>query len=260
MSMLSKIKVSGRQGLRAAGALALFACALLARAADVQVAVAANFAAPVARIAEVFERQTAHHAVVVIGSTGQLYAQIKNGAPFEILLAADAATPKRLEDEALAVAGQRFTYATGKLVLYSTRPGYVDGQGEVLRNGNFAHLALANPATAPYGTAGQQALRALGLLEAVRPRIVQGESIGQTFEFVVSGNAELGFVALSQAAPPSRPQTGSMWLVPQELYAPILQDAVLLKPGEGHEAALAFLRFLRSDPARAIIRAYGYGV
>jgi molybdate transport system substrate-binding protein len=260
MSMISKVKASRRQGLRAVGALALLTCAWVARAADVQVAVAANFAAPVARIAEAFNRQTGHHAVVVIGSTGQLYAQIKNGAPFEILLAADAATPKRLEDEALAVAGQRFTYATGKLVLYSARPGFVDGQGEVLRNGNFAHLALANPATAPYGAAGQQALRALGLLEAVRPRIVQGESIGQTFEFVVSGNAELGFVALSQAAPPSRPQTGSMWLVPQELYAPILQDAVLLKPGEGHEAALAFLRFLRSDPARAIIRAYGYGV
>jgi molybdate transport system substrate-binding protein len=240
-------------------ALALFCGACSAGAAEVQVAVAANFAAPMARIAQAFAAQSGHHAVVSVGATGQLYAQIRNGAPFEVFLAADAATPAKLEDEGLAVAGQRFTYATGKLVLYSATPGYVDDHGAVLKTGKFAHLALANPATAPYGAAGQQVLQSLGLLDVLRPRIVQGESIGQAFQFVASGNVELGFVALSQAAPPGQGPGGSMWIVPQDLYRPILQDAVLLKKGEGHEAASALLRFLRSDAARDIIRAYGYG-
>lgn len=243
---------------RVAAALMLLAWALPALADEVQVAVAANFSAPMQQIAAGFARDTGHKAVVVTGATGQLYAQVHNGAPFQVLLAADAQTPRQLEEEGLGVPGQRYTYAIGKLVLYSSRPGYVDARGEVLKGGSFAHLALANPRTAPYGAAGAEVLKALGLWTAVEPKIVQGESVAQTFQFISSGNAELGFVALSQVAPPGQPVPGSWWEVPAELYSPIRQDAVLLKKGEGQPAAVALMAYLRSDAARAIIRAYGY--
>ncbi|TAL23642.1 MAG: molybdate ABC transporter substrate-binding protein, partial [Aquabacterium sp.] len=204
---------------------AALAAALLlsfaAHAGEVQVAVAANFAAPMEKIAAGFAADTGHKAVVATGSTGKFYTQIKNGAPFEVLLAADDETPKKLEADGLAVAGSSRTYAIGKLALYSTRPGYVDAQGEVLKKGSFQHLALANPKLAPYGAAAMQTLKALGLEQALAPRIVQGENIAQAWQFVATGSAELGFVALSQISNPAQPAAGSWWIVPASLYTPI---------------------------------------
>lgn len=225
-------------------------------AADVQVAVAANFAAPAKAIAAAFETASGHHVSISVGSSGQFYTQITHGAPFEVLLSADAERPRRAEAEGYAVAGTRFTYAVGRLVLYSRTPGLVDDRGEVLRGGRFDKLALADPAVAPYGVAAIQTLTRLGLLERLRPRFVQGASIGQAYDFVRSGAAEVGFVALSQTIDETG---GSRWLVPERLHDPILQDAVLLKAGEANPAARAFLAFLKGEPARAIVRRYGYG-
>lgn len=229
-------------------------------AADVQVAVAANFAAPFNKIAAGFAAATGHSAVPITGSTGKFYAQIKAGAPFEVLLAADDETPRRLEDEGLAVKGRRFTYARGALVLWSARADLVDAQGEVLRKGAFSRLALANPRLAPYGAAAEQALRALGLHDTLAPRFVQGDNIAQAHQFVATGNAALGFLALSQVAQPDQPRQGSSWIVPPHLYSPILQDAVLLKKGESNPAARALLDYLRGDSAKAVIKSYGYGL
>lgn len=242
----------------ALAAALLFACA--AQAGEVQVAVAANFAAPMEKIAADFAADTGHKAVVATGSTGKFYTQIKNGAPFEVLLAADDETPKKLEAEGLAVAGSSRTYAIGKLALYSTKPGYVDAQGEVLRQGTFQHLSVANPKLAPYGAAAMETLKALGLEQTLQPRIVQGENIAQAYQFVATGNAELGFVALSQISNPAQPAAGSWWVVPASLYTPIRQDAVLLKKGEGQAAAAALLEYLKSDKARALIRSFGYAL
>lgn len=246
-----------------AAALCMFAAALVplgAQADTVQVAVAANFSAPMQRIAAGFERETGHKALVSIGATGKFYAQIKNGAPFEVLLAADEATPQRLEAEGAAVAGTRFAYAIGQLVLWSARPGFVDAAGDVLRTGNFRHLAIANPKTAPYGAAAVQTLEALKLNDALAPRFVQGENIAQTQQFVATGNAELGFVALSQVWRDGRIAEGSGWIAPAAMHAPIRQDAVLLGPGRDRPAALALLRYLRGDAARGVIRSFGYAL
>lgn len=237
---------------------ALFASG--AAADEVQVAVAANFSTPMQRIAADFERETGHKAQLSIGSTGKFYAQIKNGAPFEVLLAADEATPKRLEAEGAAVAGTRLAYAIGQLVLWSARPGFVDGAGDVLRKGDFRHLAIANPKTAPYGAAAVQTLEALKLFDALAPRFVQGENIAQTQQFVATGNAELGFVALSQVWRAGGIAEGSGWIVPAGLHAPIRQDAVLLAPGRDRPAAIALLRFLRGEPAQRVIREFGYAL
>lgn len=231
-----------------------------ARADEVQVAVAANFGAPMQRIAADFERATGHKAQLSVGSTGKFYAQIRNGAPFEVLLAADEATPRRLEAEGAAVAGTRFAYAIGQLVLWSARPGVVDGAGEVLRKGAFRHLAIANPKTAPYGAAAVQTLETMQLLDALAPRFVQGENIAQTQQFVATGNAELGFVALSQVWRDGRIAEGSGWVVPAGLHAPIRQDAVLLAPGRDRAAAIALLRFLRGESARRVISEFGYAL
>lgn len=261
MSKSRILTAARRLAVMAGLALSALAFPLATRADEVAVAVAANFSAPMKRIAQEFERASGHHVAIVPGATGNLYTQVKNGAPFEVLLAADAATPRRMEDEGLAVAGQRETYAIGKLVLYSAQPGFVDDRGEVLRSARFRHLALANPLTAPYGAAAMETLQALGARERLQAKIVQGESIAQTFQFVASGNAELGFVALSQIVDPDAPGTfaaGSHWIVPAGLYAPIRQDAVLLKAGEHRAGARALMEFLRSDAARAVIRAYGY--
>jgi molybdate transport system substrate-binding protein len=240
-------------------ALALAAATLAARAGEVQVAVAANFAGPLARIGEGFTAATGHTLKVSAGATGKFYTQIVAGAPFELLIAADDETPKKLVAEGLAVAGSNFTYAIGRLVLWSAQPGYVDGQGAVLAAGKYAHLAVANPKIAPYGRAGIEVLQARGLAEAVAPKLVTAESIAQAYQFVASANAELGFVALSQVAVPDKPVTGSYWLVPQSLYGTIRQDAVLLKTGEKNPAAAALLAWLKGEPARAVIQAYGYG-
>src|SRR5574337_1441237 len=223
--------------------------AVAVQAAEVQVAVAANFAGPMERIAAGFGAATGHRLKVAVGSTGKFYSQIVAGAPFEVLLAADDERPTKLVDSGHAVAGTRFTYAIGKLVLWSPKPGFVDDRGAVLASGGFAHLAIANPKTAPYGAAAMQALQARGLSEALAPKLVTAESIGQAFQFVATGNAELGFVALSQVAAPGRPADGSSWLVPQNLYREIRQDAVLLKPGVDNPAAKALLEYLKSPPA-----------
>ena len=239
-------------------ALLLALTAHAACAADVQVAVAANFPAPMQAIAAGFERATGHKAQLAFGSTGKFYAQIRNGAPFDVLLAADDETPARLEKEGLAVGGSRFTYSIGQLALWSAKPGYVDDKGEVLKQGAFGHLAIANPKLAPYGAAAVESLDKLGLLAALQPKFVQGENIEQTFQFVSTGNAELGFVALSQVFDGGKLKSGSAWVVPPSLHAPIRQDAVLLARGKGNPAALTLLKYLKEDKARAIIKAYGY--
>ncbi len=231
----------------------------VARADDVQVAVASNFTAPMQKIAAAFSRDTGHKAVLAFGATGKFYAQIQNGAPFEVLLAADDTTPLKLEQEGAAVAGSHFTYAVGKLVLWSAQPGLVDARGEVLRKGNFKHLALANPKTAPYGAAAVAVLTHLKLLDGLAPKLVQGESIAQAYQFVATGNAELGFVALSQLMEGGQARAGgSQWVVAPELYRPLRQSAVLLSVGKGKAAALALLTYLKGDTAKAVIQEYGY--
>ena len=239
-------------------ALIVAAFALSARANEVSVAVAANFAAPLARIGEGFTAATGHTLKVSAGSTGKLYAQVVAGAPFEVLIAADDEAPRKLIREGLAVTGSNYTYAIGRLVLWSAQPGVVDAQGAVLAAGRFAHVAIANPKLAPYGRAGMEVLRARGLGDALAPKLVTAESIAQAYQFVATGNAELGFVALSQVIG-AGPATGSYWLVPPSLYGEIRQDAVLLKTGEKNAAAAALLSYLKSAPAKAMIASYGYG-
>lgn len=227
-------------------------------AAEVQVAVAANFTATMQRLAPMFEQQTGHKVVASYGSTGKFFAQISNGAPFEVFLAADDETPAKLERSSAAVAGSQFTYATGRLVLWSRQPGAVDSKGEVLRGDSFERLAIADPKLAPYGAAAVQTLRSLGLLERLQPRLVTGENITQAHQFVATGNAQLGFVALSQVQADGRIAEGSGWVVPANLHEPIVQQAVLLAAGRDNPAARALLEFLRGEPARAVIRQAGY--
>jgi len=235
-----------------------FALSASAFADEVQVAVAANFTAPMKAIAADFEKATGHKAVLSFGATGKFYSQITNGAPFDILLAADDETPKKLDSEKGTVAGSRFTYAIGKLVLWSAKPDFVDAKGEVLTKGNFEHLAIAAPKLAPYGLAAQESLTKLGLYDKLQPKIVTGESIGQTFTFVQTGNAELGFVALSQVYEGGKIKSGSAWIVPANLHNPIRQDGVILTKGKDNKAAAALMDYLKSEPAKAIIRSYGY--
>lgn len=229
-----------------------------AAADTVQVAVAANFAGPIAAIQPAFEKSSGHKIALSTGATGKFYAQIKNAAPFEVLLSADDTTPAKLESESLAVPGTRFTYAIGKLVLWSAKPGYIDQEGNVLKKESFAHLAIANPKTAPYGAAAVEALNNLGLYKALEPKFVTGENIAQTQQFVATGNAELGFLALSQVQKDGKLTGGSAWLVPANLHAPIRQDAVLLTKGKDNPAATALLTFLKGETAKAIIKSFGY--
>lgn len=244
--------------------LALFALALslaaLARAGEVQVAVASNFAGPMVRIGEAFTAATGHTLKVSTGATGKFYAQILHGAPFEVLVAADDETPKKLVAEGHAVAGSQFTYALGKLVLWSAQPGFVDDQGRVLGADKVRHVAIANPKVAPYGAAALQVIQARGLAEAVTPKLVTAESIAQVYQFVFTGNAQVGFVALSQVRVPGKPVVGSYWTVPASLYGEIRQDAVLLKAGERNPAAAALLAYLKSEAAQKLIRDFGYGL
>lgn len=229
-------------------------------AEDVPVAVAANFTKPMEKIAADFEKATGNKVVASFGSSGKLLEQIKNGAPFEVFLSADQSKPKKVEEEKLDVPGSRFTYAVGKLVLWSAKPGVVDDKGEVLKTGSFAHIAIANPETAPYGKAAMEAMTKMGVLEALQPKIVQGESISQTKEFVSSGNAELGFVALSQVIKDGKISDGSSWMVSPDLYTPMNQDAILLKTGESSEAAKAFMEYLKSDEVKTLIQSFGYAL
>lgn len=234
------------------------AAAASAHAEQVSVAVAANFTAPMQKIAAAFEADTGHKAELSFGATGKFYAQITNGAPFQILLSADDTTPAKLEREGKLVANSRFTYAFGTLVLWSAEDGYVDNKGAVLKSGGFKHLAIANPKLAPYGLAATQVMDKLGLTATLQPRFVQGENIAQTYQFVATGNAQLGFVALSQVMVDGKIAQGSAWRVPADMHEPIRQDAALLETGKGNAAATALMQYLKGDKAKAIIKSYGY--
>jgi molybdate transport system substrate-binding protein len=228
------------------------------QAGQVTVAVAANFIVPMQKIAAAFQQKAADQVQLVSGSTGSFYHQITAGAPFDLLLAADDTTPLKLEREGATVPGTRFTYAVGRLVLWSREPGFVDERGDVLRHGRFDRIAIANPALAPYGAAAVQTLTALGLAARLTPKFAQGENIAQTFQFVATGNAPLGFVALSEVFADGRIARGSGWIVPESLHAPIRQDAVLLARARDNKAARSLLAYLRGPEARAIMRWYGY--
>jgi len=248
----------GMQRMVTIPAVATLALGLLApatKAGEAKVAVAANFTNAAKEIAALFETSTSDKAVFSFGSTGQLYTQISQGAPFEVFLAADQERPKKAVADDLAVPGTLFTYATGKIVLYSREPGVVNGEA-ILKTAAFNKIAIANPVTAPYGAAAVQAMKALGVYDALSAKFVQGNNIAQSFQFVDSGNAAVGFVALSQIALHDK---GSRWIVPETLYSPIAQDAVLLKRGAENPVARAFLAFLKGPEARAVKEKYGYG-
>lgn len=232
----------------------------LAFAETVLVAVASNFTKPMTEIAEAFKKETGHTAKLSFGSSGKIVSQLENGAPFEVFLSADNTKPAKLEEKGLTVPGNRFTYALGTLVLWSAKPGYVDDQGQILTKGGFEHLALANPKLAPYGEAALETLKKLGVQEKLQGLLVHGDNISQAHQFVSTGNAELGFVALSQVIVDGKIADGSGWVVPASLHQPIRQDAVLMKSGQKNPAAPALLDYLKSAPAKAIIQKYGYGL
>ena len=225
---------------------------------EVQVAVAANFTAPIQAIAKDFEKDTGHKLVASFGATGQFYAQIKNGAPFEVFLSADDTTPEKLEKEGDTVKGSRFTYAIGTLALWSPKEGYVDAQGDVLKKNDYKHLSIANPKAAPYGLAATQVLARLDLTEATKGKLVEGQNITQAFQFVSTGNAELGFVALSQIYKDGKVSNGSAWIVPAAMHDPIRQDAVILAKGKDNAAAQALVDYLKGAKAAAVIKSFGY--
>ena len=237
---------------------ASLAMAFSVHAGEVSVAVAANFTAPMQKMVRLFEQDTGHKATLAFGSTGRFYAQIKNGAPFDLLLSADDETPAKLAREGLAVDASRFTYAIGKLALWSKQPGLVDAQGLVLKSGTFDKIAVADPKLAPYGAAAVEVMTHLGVLNTLRPKFVQGENIAQTHQFVATQNAQLGFVALSQVMADGRLVEGSVWAVPETRSSPLRQDAVLLNKGQGNAAAAALLQYVKGDKARAVIRGFGY--
>lgn len=233
----------------------------MVQADEISVAVAANFTEPMKKITAEFEKTSGHKVALSFGSTGKFYAQVKAGAPFEVLLAADDETPSKLAQEGLAVKNSHFTYAIGKLVLWSAQEAIVDSNGDLLKRGSFEHIALANPKLAPYGAAGMQTLQALGVYDSLAPKIVQGENIAQTYQFIVTGNALLGFVALSQVmGEEGKIKSGSAWIVPEKYYTPLRQDAVLLEKGKDKTAAVELLKFLKAPYAARIIQAYGYGM
>ncbi|MGB5735254.1 MAG: molybdate ABC transporter substrate-binding protein [Thiohalocapsa sp.] len=239
-------------------ALILASTTGVASAEQAQIAIAANFTAPMKQIIAAFEQQTGHRIRASYGSTGKLYAQIKNGAPFAALLAADQVRPKRLEDEGSTVPGSRFTYAIGTLVLWSADPDFVDDQGKVLETGAFNKLSIANPKLAPYGEASIETLEALSVKQAVEPKLVMGENIAQAYQFVDTGNAKVGFIALSQVMQDGEISKGSGWIVPGDLHTPIRQDAVILEKGKDNAAVTDLFAYLKGDQARAVIHTYGY--
>jgi molybdate transport system substrate-binding protein len=238
--------------------LVLFSLAVTpALAEQALVAVAANFIGPFREVAMEFEKTTGHTVQVASGSSGSFYTQIKNGAPFAVFFSADNERPKLLEEEGLGVKGSRFTYAIGRLVLWSSDPDLMKGE-DTLRSEKFKHLAIANPKTAPYGVAAMQAMQKLGVWESIQPRLVMGENMGQTLGFVESGNAELGFLALSQVLDPKMKGKGGRWDVPSHLHEPIKQDVVLLEKGKDNSAANALMEFMGGPQVKAIIERYGY--
>lgn len=228
-------------------------------AGEVNVAVAANFTGAIRKIVPLFEKASGHTVKVSFGSTGKLYAQIENGAPFEVFLAADTKRPLKVEQEGLAVPGKRFVYAKGKLVMWSAKQGLFQDGETYLKKSNFAHVAIANPKTAPYGLAAQQVMEHMGIWSRLQAKLVQGESIAQTFQFVATGNAQVGFVAYSQVKA-WQGGSGATWEIPMAYYKPIEQAVVLLKKGQSNPAAQAFFDFLKSKAARKVIEEFGYGV
>ncbi len=242
----------------------LLVCVLLgiaqAQADEIKVAVAANFTAPMEQIATLFAKDTGHKAVLSFGATGALYAQISNGAPFALFLSADDKTTARLAAEGKAVASSEFTYATGKLVLWSQDPDLVDNAGKILTSAKIRHVAIANPDTAPYGKAAVDVMTTLGLYDMIKPKLVIGDNISQTFQFVSTGNAELGFVAQSQVFFDGKIQKGSAWIVPDDRYAPIHQNAILTNLGADNAAAQTLLQYLQSAKAKAVIESFGYAI
>ncbi len=227
-------------------------------AGEVRAAVASNFSAPMERIAALFQKESGHAVKVSLGSTGKFYSQIKAGAPFDVLLAADDATPKRLVQEGLADGSSRFSYAVGRLALWSAQPDFVDDKGAVLNKGSFERLAIADPKLAPYGVAAKETLEKLVMWNAMQRKLVKGENITQAYQFVATENAELGFIALSQIMHDGKVSAGSWWLVPPEMHKPIRQGAVLLSGAKDKEASQAFLAFLKGKQAAAIMRGFGY--
>lgn len=240
--------------------VALFALTLstVALADQVKVAVAANFTAPMKVLVENFEKSTGHKAELAFGSSGKFYSQITNGAPFDMFFSADQERPAKLDKKNGTVVGSRFTYATGKLVLWSSKANFVDDKAEVLRTGDFAHISIANPKLAPYGAAAVETMKALGVFDKLEPKLVQGESISQAYNFIFTGNAELGFVALSQIYTGGKLKSGSAWIVPDKLHTPIHQDAVILTHGKDNKAAAALVEYLKTEPAKLVIRSFGY--
>jgi len=245
-------------GVGLAGLVLITATAGSALAAETSVAVAANFTEPAKEIAAAFKKATGDDAVLSFGASGQFYAQISHGAPYQVFLSADVDRAEKAEKEGFGVPGSRFVYATGQLVLFSKTPGLVDDRGAVLQHPDrFQKISIADPAAAPYGAAAIQTMTKLGLYDALKPKVVQGSSITQAYQFVETGAAEIGFVALSQIV---KEPGGSRWVVPDSLHAPIDQGAILLVTGEKNPAARAFMAFLKGPQATAIIRRYGYQV
>ncbi len=238
--------------------LLFVAYATCVRAEEALVAVAANFSAPMQQIAAAFQKDTGHQLRMSLGATGGIYAQIKNGGPFDVFLSADQLTPQRLEAEGLGVPNSRFNYATGQLVLWSKEGSLVDDKGQVLRNKSIQRIALANPKLAPYGSAAIETITALGLLNELKPKLVQGDNIAQTYQFVSTQNAQVGFVALSQVFANGQITSGSAWIVPSNLYKPLHQDVILLNKGKDNHAAKALMLYLRGEKAKAVMKSYGY--
>jgi len=243
---------------QAATALLFSLLGLPVSAAEVHVAVASNFAAPMERIVALFQKESGHTVKVSSGASGKLYSQIKSGAPFDVFLSADEETPKRLIQEGSAINGSRFIYATGRLVLWSAQSDFVDDKGAVLNKGNFNKLAIGNPRYSPYGTAAKETLEKLTMWNAMQEKLGKGESVAQTYQIIANENAELGFIALSLVMHDGKVTAGSWWLVPSELHKPIRQSAVLLSGAKDNEAAKAFLVYLKSEQARAVMRGFGY--
>ncbi len=231
-----------------------------AHAEQVSVAVASSFSAPMKKLSADFEQSTGHTVRLSFGATGMLYAQIKNGAPYDVFLAADMDTPARLEKEGNAVSGTRFTYAIGNLVLWSAQRNLVDANGDILKTGNFKHLALASPKLAPYGAAAIETMTKLGLIEALQAKFVQGDNLSQTFSFIDTGNAELGFIALSQIYANGKIKSGSAWIIPAHLHSPIRQDAVQLSRAKDNKAATALIEYLQTKKVKVIISSFGYAL
>jgi molybdate transport system substrate-binding protein len=256
--MESMMNISALRGRVAAVVMSFGLMNAPACAGEVRAAVAANFTEPMARIVELFQKESGHTVKVSLGSTGKFYSQIANGAPFDVLVAADEKTPQRLEAEGLAVDGSRFVYAMGKLALWSAQPGLVDAKGAVLGKGAYNKLAIGDPKLVPYGMAAKEAMEKMGVWSAVRGKLVTGENITQTYQFAATGNADLAFVALSQILGNGKATEGSSWIVPAHLYNPIRQSAVQLSAAKDKAATQAFLAFLKGGKAVAIIRSFGY--